>query len=170
MIEELISDPVANAHISLCIMRYGAGSAQDLFHCDLLNDDTASDLLILCALVYSVYEDMVKKMAVRLIKLLGRNVVVQQYGIKALMLAVRKGDKELVQMFLELGVDPFASEPGFHNQDLWRVDRWYHLFEFIKCGLDDDIPVEWVLHPVCSTAFQTACLTGNMEAIDSFVN
>jgi ankyrin repeat protein len=177
VLEELISHPVTSAHISDCIMWHGSSFTQELFHCDLLSEGLIFDPLLSCALVvHDGDEDMVEKMASRLIRLLGSNVFVQRYGIKALMLSARKGNRKLVKMFLDFGVDPFAPEPGFHHEDLWRQDRFEELREFHIRRLYDCppalcgclLPVEWVLHPTCSTAFQTACIADDTKAVDLF--
>jgi ankyrin repeat protein len=168
---------VRTSHMSLCIILHGSSFTQELFNCDLLSKGLVFDPLLLCALVvHDNDEDMVKKMVSRLDQLLGNNIFVQHYGIKALMLSVRKGNIKFVQMFLDLGVDPFASEPGFHNEDLWRQDRFEAVLRFhdlipfndLSASSEDWLPVEWLLHPICSTAFQTAYIADNMEVIDLF--
>jgi ankyrin repeat protein len=174
VLEELISHLVTSAHISICIIRRGSSFTQELFHCDLLSEGLIFDPLLLCALVvHNDEEDMVKKIASRLIRSLGNNVFVQRYGTKALMLSARKGNRKLVQMFLNIGVDPFASEPGFHNEDLWRQDRFEEVRGFHKRSFCNDLsaevlPVEWMLHPICSTAFQTACIADDTKVIGLF--
>jgi ankyrin repeat protein len=177
VLEGLISHPVTSAHISACIMWHGSSFTQELFQCDLLREDLIFDPLLLCALVvHDNEEDMAKKIASRLIRLLGNNIFVQRYGIKALMLSARKGNRKLVKMFLDVGVDPFAPVPGFHHEDLWRQDRFEMLREFHNYILYDCFPksygqlfpVEWVLHPICSTAFQTACIADETEVIELF--
>jgi ankyrin repeat protein len=175
--KKLISHPVTTAHISACIMWHGSSFTQESFHCDLLSEDLIIDPLLLCALiVHDDEEDMAKRMASRLIRLLGNNVFVQRYGIKALMLSARTGKRKLVKMFLDFGVDPFASEPSFHLEDLWRQDRFEQMRRYHKrhyyngpsVSYRDLLPVEWVLHPICSTAFQTACIADDTKVIDLF--
>jgi ankyrin repeat protein len=174
---ELVSHPVTPAHIGACIMWHGHSFTQRLFNCDLLSEGLVCDPLLLCALVvHNDDEDMVKKMASRLIQLLGNNVFEQSYGIKALMLSARKGNRKLVKMFLDFGVDPFALEPGFHHEDLWRQDRFddvqrFHKGNFYDCprvSYRQLLPVEWLLHSICSTAFQTAYIADETEVINLF--
>jgi ankyrin repeat protein len=169
--KKLIPGPVLTAHISHCIIIHGASFTQELFQCDLLSADLVEDPLILCALVHAGDVETVKKTVSRLVTLLGSSAFVQQYGIKALILAVSRDDRSLIQILLKNGVDPFAPEPGVNEDDLWRFDHWYPLRYFATNPPRplDILPTEWVLHPMCSTAFQTAVLTKNMEIIDCFL-
>jgi hypothetical protein len=72
-------------------------------------------------------------------------------------------------MFLELQVDPFAPALGFHDEDLWRLDRWVFIKRDQSITPDLPVPIEWEMHPRCSTTFQTACLKGDMGTIDELL-
>jgi hypothetical protein len=122
--DEYIGHGMSTANLARCILIHGISyTSEFILNRDLLESDERLDPLILSALTYAGDEVMAKKVTRTLIDKIGPSKFVQQYGAKALFLAVVKGYDPLVQFFLESGVNPFAQGPEFPCADLWRMDR-----------------------------------------------